>query len=524
MAHLPVRIRILAGVVVACLGMALVAAIGLTQMAHLRTGEQVLNTQAVAPSVRLDELRRAYLQTRIDALADEWIADTNGVEHAAFLADITAMDAAIAAAASSDRTQAAVVNDMDAAWKGYQQVVAGDAFLQLARSGNKAAYIAARNEKVKPVATRIQKDLDLLFLRVTQQTKARLAAGRTGYDSARVLLLAFFLVALAIAAVLGLVATRSVTGPLHRLRDVCQGVAEGDLTLITGLASRDELGQVAEALDRATAATRETVLALAGASRSMAVATSDLTTSAGAISDSAHETSARVESATTAAGEVSENVQAVAAAAEQMAASINEIARNTSEAAELGADTHDLSRETTTTMAKLSDSSVQIGNVIKVITGIAEQTNLLALNATIEAARAGDAGKGFAVVASEVKDLAQETARATAEIGLRVEAIQSDSASAVEAIDRITERISRLGDIQSSIAGAVEEQTATTAEMSRSVVEASSRTSLIADNMAGVNDAATETAGGAERTRGATGNLVQMCAELDNLVRKFRYQ
>ena len=149
----------------------------------------------------------------------------------------------------------------------------------------------------------------------------------------------------------------------------------------------------------------------------------------------------------------------------------------------------------TETVRQLGESSAEIGNVIKLITSIAEQTNLLALNATIEAARAGDAGKGFAVVASEVKDLAQETARATEDIGARVTAIQQDTGGAVEVISRISEVIAQINDFQTTIASAVEEQTATTGEMSRSIAEVANGSSRIAHNISDV--------AAAQRHRGA---------------------
>jgi methyl-accepting chemotaxis protein len=173
-------------------------------------------------------------------------------------------------------------------------------------------------------------------------------------------------------------------------------------------------------------------------------------------------------------------------------------------------------------MNKLGDSSAEIGNVIKVITSIAEQTNLLALNATIEAARAGEMGKGFAVVASEVKDLAQETSRATEDISRRVEAIQSDTSGAVAAIEEISIVIQRISDFQTTIASAVEEQTATTAEMNRSVTEASGGTGEIAQNITGVAEAARMTSQGVAETRQASADLARMSTELSSLVSTFR--
>jgi methyl-accepting chemotaxis protein len=174
-------------------------------------------------------------------------------------------------------------------------------------------------------------------------------------------------------------------------------------------------------------------------------------------------------------------------------------------------------------VAKLGESSAEIGNVIKVITSIAEQTNLLALNATIEAARAGEAGKGFAVVANEVKELAQETAKATEDIARRVEAIQHDTGAAVTAIEEISSIVGQISDRQTTIASAVEEQTATTTEMSRSVQEAAGGTGQIAENITSVSTAADSTTQALTQTRSAVDELSRMAAELRTTVGRFSY-
>ena len=173
------------------------------------------------------------------------------------------------------------------------------------------------------------------------------------------------------------------------------------------------------------------------------------------------------------------------------------------------------------TVASLGESSAEIGQVIKVITSIAQQTNLLALNATIEAARAGDAGKGFAVVANEVKELAKETARATEDIGQKIEAIQGDTRGAVTAISEIAEVIGRINDIQTTIASAVEEQTATTNEIARSVTEAAGGANGIADDITQVSSAADDTRQGAQNTLQSATELATMASELKTLVGKF---
>jgi methyl-accepting chemotaxis protein len=161
--------------------------------------------------------------------------------------------------------------------------------------------------------------------------------------------------------------------------------------------------------------------------------------------------------------------------------------------------------------------------VVKTITAIAEQTNLLALNATIEAARAGESGKGFAVVAGEVKDLAQETAKATEDISRRVQAIQSDTGGAVSAIGEISAIIERINGIQLTIASAVEEQTATTQEMNRTLSEAAAGAGNIAQTIGGVSDATRRTSGAVGETRQAAGDLAVTATQLQALVSRFRY-
>jgi methyl-accepting chemotaxis protein len=214
-------------------------------------------------------------------------------------------------------------------------------------------------------------------------------------------------------------------------------------------------------------------------------------------------------------------VQTVASAAEEMSASIAEIARSASRASTVAAEAVERARTATGTVEALGTSSVEIGQVIKVITSIAQQTNLLALNATIEAARAGEAGKGFAVVANEVRDLAAATATATDEIGQLIEAIQRDSAGAAAALTEVGEVIVTINEIQATIAAAVEEQTATTNEISRSVTEAASGTNGIAADAAVAAEAAASTQVGADGTSGAAKSLAELAAELDGLVRQF---
>lgn len=231
----------------------------------------------------------------------------------------------------------------------------------------------------------------------------------------------------------------------------------------------------------------------------------------------AEETSAQANVVSAASEQVSKNVQTVSTGVEEMNSAIREIAKNASEAARVAQQAVSTAESANATVSKLGDSSVEIGNVIKVITSIAEQTNLLALNATIEAARAGEAGKGFAVVANEVKELAKETARATEDIGRKVEAIQTDTRGAVDSIQQISQVINMIHDISNTIASAVEEQTATATEMSRNVNEAAKGTSEIAQNITAVAQAAQNTTQGASNSQQAASELARMAADLQKL-------
>jgi methyl-accepting chemotaxis protein len=328
---------------------------------------------------------------------------------------------------------------------------------------------------------------------------------------------------LALAALLAWLVTRSVVGPLERIRVVAEAVGARDLTRTTGLRRADEVGRTGAALDAAVTEVRGLVGRLSTSADAVAASAQDLSAASAQIAASAAETSSRSEAVSVAAGGVSDSVATVAAGAEQMSASIREIAQNAGEAARVAGSAVTEAAATNATVGRLGDSSREIGDVVKTIRSIAEQTNLLALNATIEAARAGDAGRGFAVVATEVKELAQETARATEDIARRVEAIQADTGGAVEAIGRIGAVIGQIDDFQTTIASAVEEQTATTNEMSRSVAEAAAGSTGIAGSITAVSAAAGSTTEALASTRASVDELSRMADELRGAVARFQH-
>jgi methyl-accepting chemotaxis protein len=265
-------------------------------------------------------------------------------------------------------------------------------------------------------------------------------------------------------------------------------------------------------------ALKVTIHAVDQNAQALASSSEELTAVSTQMSSNSEETATQANVVAAASEQVSRNVATVASSAEELSASVREIAKNATDAAKVATEGVKVADETNKTVAKLGESSVEIGKVIKVITSIAQQTNLLALNATIEAARAGEAGKGFAVVANEVKELAKQTATATEDISQKIEAIQTDTKGSVVAIERISKIINQINDIQNTIASAVEEQTATTNEIARNAGEAAKGSTEISKNITSVSQAAKNTTEGANNTLTAATELAKLAADLKRVV------
>ncbi|MFI6077435.1 methyl-accepting chemotaxis protein [Actinoplanes sp. NPDC051343] len=416
---------------------------------------------------------------------------------------------------------AADVASFDADWARYLTVLQNQV-LPLAGRAGRARLDAVRASQVAPLMATVRTALTSLSTRTVADAAAQENTAESRYQSTKIWVIVLLVASAVVGIGLAAGIARLIVGPLGRCVAALDRIGRGDLTTRIPVESKDEIGRLSDTLNRTAAAVGTMVGKVHGSSDLLASASDRLSAVSAQLSASAEEASAQVSTVSDSADRVSDGVRAISAGAEEMGASIREIAGNAGEAAGVAADAARTAAETNAGVAKLGEASNQISTVVALITSIAEQTNLLALNATIEAARAGEAGKGFAVVASEVKDLAQETAKATEQITAQVAAIQVESDGAVGAIGRIATVISTISDYTTTIASAVEEQTATTNEIARSVSEAAEGSSSIAENIHGVTEAAQQVTAGATRTSTTAAELATTAAELRTTVAAFR--
>jgi len=395
-------------------------------------------------------------------------------------------------------------------------------FIPALQSGNHAKAQALDNGPLQALYLEHRAAVDEVVALARSRAQAdEQVAARTVKERSVGLLVMCLVIAL-LALLVGWMVTRRIANALDEVRRVATTVAAGDLTARARVRSHDEIGDLADATNTMARSLSDVLARLAERADVLAGASGELSSVSDQMSATAEETSSQASMVSAGAEQVSQNMQSVAVAVEEMGASVQEIAKNTSEAARMATHAAAEAQTTSTTMGKLGASSAEIGNVVKVINAIAQQTNLLALNATIEAARAGDAGKGFAVVANEVKELAKETATATKDIGQKIEMIQSDTGAAITAIGQIRETIQQIKDVTANIAGAIDEQLATTAEIGRTLSEAARGSTEISHGLVSVAEAAKETAAGSVSTQNAAGEMARMAAELRQLTARVK--
>jgi methyl-accepting chemotaxis protein len=368
----------------------------------------------------------------------------------------------------------------------------------------------------------------------------------------RAVLLFSVLVAVGLGAIgfAGYTVVWRVTRPIAGMTAAMARLADRDWTTeVPGLGSRDEIGAMAKAVgifkengiandrmqeeqrkDQETKARRAEALAAAVADfekaagsivKTVSSASTELQSAAQSLSATAEEGSRQATAVAAASEQASSNVQTVATAGEELSSSITEIGRQVTQSTKIAGHAVEQAEKTDAKVQSLADAAVKIGEVVSLINDIAAQTNLLALNATIEAARAGEAGKGFAVVASEVKSLANQTAKATEEIGQQIAGIQGATKESVEAIKVIGKTIAEVNEIATTIASAVEEQGAATQEIARNVQQAAKGTQEVSSNIAGVTQAAGETGAAASQVLGASKELAQQSEVLRQQVDTF---
>ncbi|ATE55447.1 methyl-accepting chemotaxis protein [Actinosynnema pretiosum] len=446
----------------------------------------------------------------------------SSANRAGFLADKAKLADVLASVPTERLTDAEreTFTRIDAAWKKYFTAddQAAAAYARGAVDEGDAIVLGPGYE----IYFAIVQDTDALIGQLTE----RLATDQAAAEAAAATLITWVVVALvaaiALAALLAFAVTRSITAPLGRTVGALRRVAEGDLTATPTPEGGDEVAEADRALAEAVDNTRAAVTALSNGATSLTSLAGGLAGTARTLSQNNQDTAAQAGRVSAAAEDISGNVRTVATGSAEMGQSIQEIAHNAAEAARVAAQAVSTAESTTTIVSRLGESSTEIASVVGAITSIAEQTNLLALNATIEAARAGESGKGFAVVANEVKELAQETAKATEDIVGKVAVIQSDTDAAVLAIAEISAIIGQISSFQNTIAAAVEEQTATTAEMARNVSGAATGSGEIAANASGVAQATERTTAQLAEVTSAAQSLDTSARDLRAAVERFR--
>ncbi|MBV9560294.1 MAG: MCP four helix bundle domain-containing protein [Bradyrhizobium sp.] len=545
-------VTVVAFLLVAMTGMGLLAVRNMRAM-NANTVEITTNW---LPSVRvLGELRAGVITYR-NVIREHMLAETPEEKEASekMLATVVESNTKIRQAYEqmiSSPEERALYNDWSKVWddyrKGTEQVMA------LSRKAVGQVPREAHELNTKTVnKIGIESDNILkkgIDLNNTGADKASKDADDT-YGSAFALLAVILGIAVIAGAGVSLYLVRDVSGGIASIVKPMQALGNGDLSVeIPHRGEKTEIGAMADALqvfkdaliakkaaDEAAAAdaeakiergrrvdaiTRDFETMIGEIVNTVSSASSQLESSAGALSSTAERSQGLATAVAAASEEATANVQSVASATEELTSSVNEISRQVQESARMASEAVGQARGTTERVSELSKAATRIGDVVELINTIAGQTNLLALNATIEAARAGEAGRGFAVVASEVKALAEQTAKATGEIGQQINSIQGATQDSVNAIREISGTIERLSEISSTIAAAVEEQGAATQEISRNVQQAAHGTQQVSSNITDVQRGATETGSASSQVLTAAKALSGDSGRLKQEVSKF---
>jgi methyl-accepting chemotaxis protein len=432
--------------------------------------------------------------------------------------------------------EAALYKDFNSAWDAYLGSV--KTFMDLSHAGKRDEAMEVFGEKIGALGVGVEATLGKSVALNDKGATEASALGDRIYSAARLYIFIGIGAALAFAVFAGFLLTVTVAKPVIGMTSAMSRLAEHDLNAeIPAIGQKDEIGRMASAVqvfkdnmlkadelaaeqkaEQARKEKRQEAIegyiktfdqSVSGSLDTLASAATELQSTAQSLSSTAEETNRQSTAVAAASEQASTNVQTVASAAEELSASISEISRQVSESTRIAGQAVTDAENTNAQVQALAEAAQKIGDVVKLINDIAGQTNLLALNATIEAARAGEAGKGFAVVASEVKSLANQTAKATEDISAQIKSIQGATTDSVRAIEGITSTISRINEIATTIAAAVEEQGAATKEIARNVQQASAGTNEVSSNIVGVTKAAGETGSASGQVLGAASDLAK---------------
>ena len=425
-----------------------------------------------------------------------------------------------------------------------------EAAARIAKLNDEGVRIA--REVTLPMATELESLINKIVDFAKHKVEEEIAAAGQEMSSAERTALVIGLAAALLLIATCVFSVFTIARPMSALSASMQELANGNFAVVLpGLGRKDEIGDVAQAVENfkvkaeekarkeAEAKTKQDQIAAKQRKAEMikladsfegavgeiietvSSASTELEASAGTLTRTAERAQEVTSAVAAASEEASTNVQSVASATEEIASSVNEISRQVQESARMAGEAVDQARKTNDRVSELSKAAARIGDVVELINTIAGQTNLLALNATIEAARAGEAGRGFAVVASEVKALAEQTAKATGEIGQQISGIQAATQESVGAIKEISGTIERLSEISSTIAAAVEEQGAATHEISRNVQQAAQGTQQVSSNITDVQRGAGETGSASSQVLSAAQSLSRDSNRLKLEVGKF---
>jgi methyl-accepting chemotaxis protein len=406
--------------------------------------------------------------------------------------------------------------------------------------------------KSRVASEKLQANVKALADRLIESVESSAKAATQEYETTSRLLIIVAAFGIILGAVVGyLISQFGIVKPIVSLKTVMEALANNDLKAnVPGIDRGDEVGEMARAVEvfkknglevermrveqleveRRNAQQRKADMitmadnfeaAVGEIIKTVSSASNELEASARTLTSTAERTQGLTTNVAEASGEASSNVQSVATATEELSSSVNEIGRQVQESARMASEAVGQARKTNDRVGELSKAAARIGDVVELINTIAGQTNLLALNATIEAARAGEAGRGFAVVASEVKALAEQTAKATGEIGQQISGIQAATQDSVGAIQEISGTIEKLSEISATIAAAVEEQGAATSEISRSVQQAARGTQQVSSNISDVQHGASETGSASSQVLSAAQSLSAESSRLKLEVGKF---